>query len=354
MLYYIFFFSLCITMLFCFVDYKGILSSKILGIYIFFIMAYVTTNADMVAYKIMYDYIDNIKKIGYTDPGFGLLMYVGRILNLDYSGFIVFLTIVGFVLTLITLKKLSVCPAIMLVVYFVFLFPTYTVQIRSYIAEPVLFILMLDLVNSERINYKRFFLLLAIATIFHATSIFFILLLAALLIRNKIKLLFLVTIAMLMIPASSIILRYVPIPMIQQKIQYYFLARERVSRGALALVFLYIVLLSILFFIMKRTKDLEWRNKLDKLLRINIIGLVPCAMVILFNSNFYRMVRVIFFVDMIVLGNKYFAVRRVDVTKRLILGTMFVAFFLGQELLTRTIYNLAIDNSILGPFLEMI
>ena len=160
MTYIIYLFFLCLVFWLCFADYKGYISDKLLCVFMFPLMVFVTTIADKEAYVMLYQRINSLADIGLTDPGFGLLMYISNALGLNYTGFLAFLAIIGFVLLIISLKKISVCPAIVLAFYFVLVFPVFTIQLRSFIAEMILYIMIVDMVNAKNFQIKRFLFLL--------------------------------------------------------------------------------------------------------------------------------------------------------------------------------------------------
>lgn len=353
MLFAIYLFLICIVFWLCFADYKGIISDKLLCIFMFPLMAFVTTNADKVAYVRLYQQIDSITGIGYTDPGFGLLMYIGNVLGFDYNGFLIFLTIIGLFFIVMVLKKISRCPAIVFACYFVFVFPVYTIQIRSFIAETVLYIMIVEIINREEFDLIKFFILLTLSTLFHASSFFYILLLFVVFIKSSRKLILLVTLSMAAISESYYILSFIPIPMIQEKSQYYLIYRESMSGAVVFLLVAYVFLLGAIYLLTRKTYDKKWRIRMEKLLRINLIGIIACALVLVFNSNFYRIIRVIFIVDIIIMANKYFETYFVSLKKRTVFAGLFIVFFIGHEFVTDTILNLAINNSFLCSFLAL-
>lgn len=354
MLYAGYLFCLCAVLWFCFIDYKGVIADKLLCLFMFPLMAFVTENVDRPAYVMMYNYIDSPSKISFTDPGFGLLMYIGRCMGLDYNGFMVMFAIIALVFVIITFRKLSDCMSVVLAFYYALVFPTFTVQIRSIIAEALLYILIVRMINQPVFELKGFILLLALAVLFHATSLFFALLLLDVYIKKRKWLMVIVAVAMMAVPMTAAILKFIPIPMIQQKIQIYlYEERARLSIGAIVLVMGFIALTGYVYFTMRRTTDIDWQTTLDRLLRVNLIGLIACVMVLVFSSNFYRMVRVILIVDIIILSNRYFRQRRLSLQQRAIIGFLLVSLFLARELATSELYNLAKNNSLLSSLMEL-
>ena len=217
---------ICITLFFCCVDINGKASSKVLLVLMFFIMAFTTDNVDMGAYLSWYRQIDSIWEVGVTDPGFGILMLLGKTAGLDYFGFLIALTVLGLAFVTIVIYKKSDCPAMVLAIYFALVFPTLTIQVRAFLAETVIYIMIAEIVEHEKFDLKKFFLLMIAAIMLHASSFFFILLLLIALVENERRFTMIVSAAVVAVPFSAVILRYIPIPMIQEKISVYFANRS--------------------------------------------------------------------------------------------------------------------------------
>ncbi len=355
MAYAVFFLLICFAIWICFIDYEGVVSDKLLCIFMFPLMAFVSTNDDKAGYELMYDYIDSLPKVGFTDPGFGSLMFIGRTINLDYMGFLAVFTLLGLFFVTITLKRICKLPSIVLAVYFVTLFPTYTIQLRCFISEVILYVLIIKFLNEEHFDLKGFLALLFIAILFHATSTFFILLLLAVFAKSYKQLLSIVMMAIVVVPVTAYILKYVPIPMIQEKIQYYFVYRESSSVGSILLIMMYVFVTCVIYYFMERTDDPQWQIQLERLLRVNIIGLIACALILVFNSNYYRLNRVILMVDLIFVMNKSSESSIIQNSRnRSIIAMIVIVLFAGKEMLTNTIMGLSFNNTVLSSFLDLI
>jgi len=343
-----------LTMFFCFVDYKGVFSSKILLLLMFLIMAFATSNADMAAYKGWYEYINSIDKIVVTDPAFGLLMYIGNLLGLGYYGFLKALTVLGLAFVWLVFKRKSLCPAAILAMYFALVFLTLTIQIRAFIAETIIYILITEMVNRERFSIWRFCFILTVAVLFHASSLFFALLLIIPIVKDRKKRSLIVTVAIAIVPSSAIILRYVPIPMIQEKINYYLITQRTSFFSAVFLfVLLYICILWLIDYTRKGATDVRWQGRLGILEDINIIGLIACALIVVFNSSFYRMIRIIMIADFLVLGNYYIEMYNMRLKNRAFVASLNIVFFLSVELLTKQLLDIITNNSLLSVLLDI-
>ena len=349
---------------FCVIDFKGRLSGIIMLVLMYLLMAYVTMNADMSAYIGLYDNINGFSDVGLTDPGFSLMMLLGKKLNLDYYGFLNMITILGLLLLAVVIYKKSQCPAIVLALYFIFVFPAETIQIRAFFAEIILYILMLDMINREEFKLSRFLVLMLLAVIMHATSLFFVLLLLAVFIKDRRKLTIIMGVTIFAVPVAGQILSIIPIPMIQAKLQPYFSAqRESVSIASLVYILLYIALTVYIYWTARREtkfrlasdnenftdeteKPSEWERQLDMLLRIHIICALSCMMILFFSSNFYRITRTVMVVDFIVLGNHYLQSGRLKTTRLVIAVVALMALFVGNELMSHSLQTIMEYNPI--------
>lgn len=353
MLYSVFILFSCLILTLCFIDDKGHYSDKLLFLLMFPLMAFSSENADRAAYVMMYEQIGNLSQIGVTDPAFGLLMFIGRSLNLKYDEFLILLALIGLVFVFITFKKLSICPSIVLSIYFCLLFPTFTIQIRAFIAETILYIMIVRIINEEKLDFFSFFILFALSIMFHSTSFFFILILFAVYIKRSDLFIIVMALMVLTIPFVPLFLGYIPIPMLQSKIQYYFGYRTSISKAAIFLVISYFIITFFIYIVFRNTKKQMWKRRLEKLIRLHVIGLIACIMIIVFNSNYYRMIRVVIVIDSIILGNYCFSIHTPAAFERTVLAGVFVPTFVVYEIMTGTLFMLLINNSVLSKFLEL-
>ncbi len=355
--FFVCFCIICLVLYFCFIDYKGCYSDKMMLIVMFPLMAFVSSNLDTAGYNIFYDSIqaDDISTIGVTDPGFGLIMYFGKLIGYDYRSFLIMYTVIGMLFLIIVIRKLSVCPSVFLAIYFVFFFPTFTIQIRSFVAETIIYIMIVSIVNDAKFNLKKFILLMTFAVLFHATSLFFVLLLLPTFIKRRNILLIFVSLSFLIVPVTATILRHIPIPMIQYKVGVYLnQSRSHLSVGALVLVIGFIFVLGILYLFYKKENKQIWKDRLDILFRINLIGLIACGLVLFFDSNFYRLIRMLIASDLLVLGNCLFMTHNIDAQKRAILSGILICVFICKEIILHTVYNLSANNTVLSLLMDVV
>ena len=336
----------------CILDYKGKVSYKLLVVLMFFLMAFVTTNADMAAYKMMYNYINGIGDLTITDTGFAFIMFVVKSMKFNFDGFLIIISIIGLTLLTFAIYKYSKCPAIVLALYFVFAFAAETVQIRAFVAEIILYFFLMEIIENKKFDYKKFIIFLVLATLIHSTSIFFALILSAVFIKDKKKLIIIAMIASAFVPVVNTILIHLPISILQNKLDHYVVnEREHISIGAVIYIALYLIITLYIIYCDKRIDNEEWKRKLNTLFRIHIIGMISCVMIIVFSSNFYRITRTIIVVDFIVIGN-YFLENKVLNKKNIeLLSLGVMLFFLSYEYLTKSWFTIISNNSLLSRFL---
>jgi len=345
--YYIIVIIMATLLAFCFIDIKGYLSIFPLLVLMFVLFAYMKSNVDMGAYIGFYNGINSIRDIMITDPGFGLLMYSGRLLGLDYFSFLGYLGVLGLMFLTWTFQKSSKVPAIVLALYFIMDYSAEIIQIRAFIAETVMYILMWDIIEKERFKWLRFFILLTIGITFHSTCFFFALLLLPQILKNRKKLIMVVAIICVIVPTAVVLLRYIPIPMLRDKLQFYVAEqRSRISLTGLLYVTLF---LGITVFINRTrilNRDWIWQEKLGKLLDIHIVSFIACVLLLYFSSNFYRMLRTVMVVDFIVIGNYYYQTGKLNRHLQVVMAIGVFGFFVACEVLLKQYYTVMIDNSV--------
>lgn len=334
---------------FCIIDFKGKVSYKLLIVLMFFIMAYVTTNVDMPAYKMMYNSINSFRDLNVTDPAFSLLMLLGKRLNMSYYSFVKMITIIGLVLISYVFNKYSKGPAFVLALYFIFTFSAETVQLRAFLAETILYILLIKIIKSDFFDVKHFILTLMLATLFHSTSIFFALLIFIYIIKDRKKLFLVVVSSSILIPYLNTILAFLPIPMLNTKLQYYLSEqREGVSIGAVIYIVLYLCIILYLLYVEKKEMCEKWAQMISRMIKIHYIGLISCILIISYSSNFYRLTRTIIVVDFLFLVNYWLATQRINKRNIVLLSGGVMIFFIVYESITKTWATIIANNSVLN------
>lgn len=355
MIYYFLIGIIALVLALCMIDAEGLIIYKVLIIIMFLLFAFVKSNVDMGAYLDFYDRINGLSDIAVTDPAFGLLMLTGKMIGLDYSGFLVYLGIIGLLFLSFVFRHYSPCPAIALALYFIFDYAAEIIQIRAFMSEIVMYILMMDIIEKDEFHWKRFFITLTIGVLFHSTSIFFLLLILPVLIKSRRKLYTIVLIGCLLVPSVSIILRFFPIPILRDKLQYYVISqREGISFSALIYVMLFLLVSIWVGHIAKHERDFIWRPKLQKLMNIHVIALIACVLLIYFSSNFYRILRTVMVVDSLALGRYYKEKGKLTLSHRVILSVCVLIFFVGFEMWGGSWKGIMESNSLFCSIMQFV
>ncbi len=352
-MYYLIILVLALILALCFIDFKGIIIDKILLIIMFLLFAYVKSNVDMGAYLNWYDQINSLGDIALTDPAFGFLMLIGKKFGLSYFEFLGFLGITGLLFLFIVFRRYSKCFSVVLALYFILDFPAEVIQIRAFIAEIVMYILMMEYIgdlyieNFNKNNWKRLGILLLLGILFHSANAFYFLLFIPILLKNRNKLIMVVLIGCILVPSASLILQFIPIPILQEKLQYYFInARSELGFTALMYVLLYLGITMFIYRLAQKTTDyVDWK-KLDRLIEIHIISMIACVLLLYFSSNFYRILRAIMVVDSMVIGNYCVDSGKAKAVNCLLLAVGVFMFFIAFELFTHSLYSVMETNSI--------
>ena len=135
--------------------------------------------------------------------------------------------------------------------------------------------------------------------------------------------------------------------MIQQKSEVYLnLRTSTIGSGMIVYLSLYILLLVCILYILKKNSSEIWNSQLRNLLNINILTLLAVALVITFNSNYYRIIRVIIMVDIIVILNYLFSTSRftktIQVTGMIVLPVLLFVYNYSTQSIMHIINNNAL------------
>ena len=332
---------------FCIVDYKGKISYWLMLIMMFFLMAYQTWNADMAAYKRMFDSI-TLNNLEMTDPAFSLLIIFSKQMNLDYFGFVKIVTVLGLVLITVVFRKYSVCPALVLALYFIFTYSAETIQLRAFLSEAILYSLIARVVQEEYFNLRLFLLLLLIAFVFHGFSLIFFSLLLIKYVKDRKKILVISLLIGGGLTFSFNVLARFPILAIRRRILIYFdKQRQVVSSRALVFVLIFIMITIALLIFDKFEKSYKWKKTIDRLICVHYIGFISLILIILFSSNFYRMTRTIIVADFIIVFNYLFETRKMNNRVLALFMVFVVAFFLNFEMDSHIWHRILENNSAL-------
>ena len=336
----------------CVIEYEGRISYIILILIMFLLMGFMVTNVDMAAYQRMFDVVEGKNTIATTDIGFGLLMYIAKSFGLSYFDFVRMVTIIGLTLITIVFHKHSICPALVLALYFVFAFSAETIQLRAFLAEGVLYLTIIDIVERGRVNLIHYGITMIIALMLHGSSIFFCLLLILCFVTDRKKLLALVACMCTAMPFINVILSVVPIASVRNKIEIYLMGqRSSISMAAIIYVLLYLLITVFLVYLDNRETDMQWHNNLNMLIKIHYICLLSCVMILVFTSNFYRITRTIIVVDFIVLGNYFITKKLINRNNAIIYAAGLMAFFLVFESVTGGWASIMSNNYIFGSLM---
>lgn len=336
----------------CVLEYKGVISYKLLILLMFLLMAFVVTNVDMAAYKHMYISVQSITTTDVTDVGFGLLMYIAKFIGLSYYNFVRFITILGLSLITYVFYRHSTCPAFVLAMYFVFAFSAETIQLRAFLAEGILYLTILNIVENGRINIIHYGITMLCALLIHSSSIFFVLLLAIEFIQDRRKLLAIMSALCLLLPVSGTILNMIPIPILRNKVGIYLVAqRDGLSAGALVYILIYLLITGALAYFASRENDEKWNLQLDTLLKIHYICLISCVMIIMFTSNFYRITRTVLVVDFIVVGNYFLEKGYYNRRNAVLISFGVMMVFIVYEAMTGSWHSIMTNNTLFSQFI---
>lgn len=314
-------------------------------------MAYNTYNADYYHYIGRYYNTREFGDVFNTDVAYGLLNYLGNVkIGLEYQQFVVMITIIGLSIVYYYIVHYSTSPALSLTFIFIFTFHTHTIQLRAFIAESLIIIALLQLLKSKEKYFVKFIIIVGIASLFHSVCIFYLIFLIPKVIKSKIKIYFATFCMAGILPfAYYITLKF---GFTDNSSANTYLGKMAFSKNVNSYIFvlLFVLVLIIISFLanIETIGNPTEAEQLKMLSHFHVICLVFCGMIILYNNNFYRFNRTLFTLDFIVLINYFDKKGFLNKKNTCFLSLIIVLCYLVSELLFKSWYNTAINNSLLN------
>ncbi len=335
----------------------------LISILLTILMAYSIGNADMEAYQERYLFTFNTSAIFTQEPLFGLLMYICNRLNLSYTLFLIVVSCIGIYFLYKTYFKYSLCPEFAILMYLILFYEAFTIQIRCFIAEAIILYAIFSYVYDNDFGTIKYIIYIAIAELFQSTSVFFLIILLSKII-NKRKMMIFVALFYFIPP---ILARYA------NRFGGVFFIKADIylnnRRGLFNIKSLLFVIACIVLFAYiqrlahkwefvrgisdKDEKDIKKRQR--SIADINIAGLIPLGLIVLYGNNFFRLNRPIILFDIVLLINYFYKriiQRSNDRLKTAVLaGAIVQGVYISFEILTSNMYSFIMNNSILSKLL---
>lgn len=284
----------------------------------------------------------------YTEYGFAFIIQVCRMLGLSFVGFKGIIFFIEITLLGSTVLRYSKYPKLVLLLFIICPYPLFVVQMRSSLAASIMIFscrYLLDLPkNNKKINYIKYTLGIACATLIHTSALLWLLLLVASVWNTKKTIIF--------TAVSSIAICFVITPFWIAKIISYFGAGNRIRQYLTsayansewrhlgpAVYILYATTFTLLFLyycrnrkVYNKAREIEM-CQLDLIKKMNIIMLVLLSIILKYTSEVTRIQEGFMIINYVCITNCISSIKSslekisVSNTKRLIATISFVLIY---------------------------
>lgn len=126
-------------------------------------------NADYLVYERMY----NNAEYSRLEPGFSLLMSLGKTIGLSYHQFAVMVILLGFIIILSALKNLNITNYVLLA-YLFYPFLLDVTQIRFFLSVAIFVYSSKYLINDDKISIVKYLICIFLSASIHISSLFYL------------------------------------------------------------------------------------------------------------------------------------------------------------------------------------
>ncbi|WP_040194944.1 EpsG family protein [Clostridium culturomicium] len=228
------------------------------------------------------------------EVGFQFLMLLSNKIGLSYNMFRVLISIIGYTLITVTLKRYTPYTNLIYILYFIFPFLNDAIQIRNFLSMSIIIYSIRYIIEDKKFNSIKYIFGIFLASTIHISSLFYILFLPIKKVNRKI--LFGVTtyfaVILVALAYTDFYLYLVGIITENDRILRYF---DRRTTWGLILVFGILIMFYLTFYVMYKrcrtdTDSLIDTKFMNLLLKMNII-MLSIAPLLVYDFNFIRMYR---------------------------------------------------------------
>ncbi|MFI3730996.1 EpsG family protein [Vagococcus fluvialis] len=305
--------------------------------------AFSTNNPDIKNYQLVYDYLSISNTVFYTDfeKGFSLLMKICTMLGFNYQGFLILIATIELFLLNRLVKKLSVNPILVLILFLFFPFFLEVVQIRNFLSFLIVANSAIFLLEGKNI---KFIIGIMIASLFHISSLFYLTFLLVYLSKEKLLYLIISTTSIFLLLKQKLFLLFISVLPNGER----YLAYTNPSKKTTILLF--IVFFFVNYILIKELKKSAYaldnkynhltciqKNSLEFIEKINII-IVISFIFISIDINFFRLYRNVILFNYILYSNTFFKGRIISNKNAIIIQAAYFMFsiFVGIVFLYST------------------
>lgn len=326
----------------------------------FIIMGFCTDNADFKNYERLYNYMSSTSLVfnrstTSIEAGVVLIFYLCKsFLHFEFQETLILICILGLILIGRAVLKYTEYPTLVLALYFIApFFPCDVIQIRNFIAEGIVLNAILELFSKgKRTNkdFVRYILLVMLACFFHISSIFFVLIILVDIIKDKKIFTICIYSFISLIAVFPKIITYLPfIPL--YKVEKY-MSGAAIRSNPRDLLLLVVVVVEILMnkYLLKHY---EWSLKnydfVERVYKVHILLTISVAMILFFDSAFYRLPRNLLLLDYVVVS-KYIYKYQGNYNRGILIFYVF-AGLLWSTVNVFSEWNVILKNNMILQFL---
>jgi hypothetical protein len=299
--------------------------------------------ADDEMYQNMYYYLkaNGLKVYATTEFGFTFFVYVCTKFGLSYKLFRTLIAIIGLLLMQKMAQKYSWKYSLVFILYFIYPFMLDVIQIRNFLAASIVIYSFHFLVQDSRKGDISYLIGILIAFSIHYMAVFFI----PFLFIKKYSISKLAKIALILVPILCILTSTPIIPNIVSSIVGEKLATnismyfQRAHWGFLVLWARQIGITTLVYFcylfIKDKDVDENWKNLNTILIKLNIYLIIVCFPLIMFNGNFFRLLRPMLFLNYIIISQMIYLQARRGLIY-FTLGVFLVLIYFAMDILTES------------------
>ena len=305
-------------------------------------------------YQMMYNYIkvNGFTFYSTTEIGFTFFVYLCTKVGLSYKLFRTLIAIIGLLLMQKTVLDFSKKYSLVFILYFIYPYMLDVIQIRNFLAASIVIFSIRFLIKNTRKGDLQYLVGILIAVSIHYMAVFFI----PFIFFKRYSVNRLAKIALYIVPVLCVLTSTPIIPNIVSSIvgenlaasiEAYF---QRAHWGFLLLWARQgaITVLAYFCYQFLQDKDIEeeWKVLNNVIIKLNIYLIIICFPLLMFNGNFFRLLRPMLFLNYIVISQVlYLDAKRGSIYS--ILAIFFTLLYFAMDVLTSS--NI---TSVFVPFFQ--
>lgn len=266
--------------------------------------------ADDGLYRYMYDYIS---RHGYTvfqraELGYNVFVFLCTKIGLNYLAFRTLIAFIGLYLMFRVAREFSANFNLTFLLYFIFPFMLDVIQYRNFLSSAIVIYSMKYLIKEYNKANMKYLIVILIAFSIHYMAIFFLpfLIVKKYSVKSIARNALYITPVLCVLTSTQIIPNLVQMfvsPRLAEYVATYF---QRAHWGFLLMWARQISIsgIALLCYLFLKNRDIEdkWKDFNTFVIKLNIYLIIVCFPLLMFNGNFFRLLRPMMFLDYILIG----------------------------------------------------